>query len=98
MADENRRDGLPGRRNLDSKLLPFTTFLLGVILSLLAAWATHSTSKDDLTNAIANLNAVHTSNLDNVKSSITGLSGGQDRLWLKMDSIQTQLDKLQGRQ
>lgn len=91
------RDGSPGRRSMDSKLMPFTTFLCGVILSLLAAWATHSTSKEDLNTAITNQSVVNAANLDNVKSSINILSGGQDRLWLKLDTIQSQIDKLRGK-
>ena len=68
-----------------------SAFLAGIVVTLLGAWATHSVTKQDLMTAIGNQNAVYSTQLASLQQLIEVVSKGQDRLWKKLDEIESRM-------
>lgn len=64
--------------------ITISAFLGGVVITLIGAWATHSVSKEDLMTAIANQNAVYSTQLKSLQELIT-------RLWDKIDEMEKRM-------
>lgn len=77
---------------LDNPWLVVSAFLAGVVVTLLGSWATHSVTQEQLKTTLSAQAAIYGGQLDVVKAMLKPIELGQDKLWKKLDSIQSQLD------